>query len=46
MLFNPKILGLNTEIFGTVHEQSKTDFRTVCVLLCVISKKMNNMLVV
>ena len=47
MLFvNPKILGLNIEIFGTVHEQSKTDFRTVCVLLCVIAKKMNNMLVV
>ena len=48
--FNPKILGLNIEIFGIVFEQSGIGFRTVirlCVLfLCVIAKKMNNILVV
>ena len=46
ILFNPKILRLNTKIFGTVFGQSGTDFRTVigpCVLffLCVITKKIN-----
>ena len=50
MRFSPKILGLNVEIFRTVFRQSETDFQTVigpCVLfLCVIAKKMNNMLVV
>ena len=50
MQFSPKILGLNVEIFGTVLGQSGTEFRTViglCVLfLCVITGKMNNMLVV
>ena len=43
MQFSPKILGMNIAIFGTVFEQSETEFRTViglCVLfLCVIAKK-------
>ena len=50
MQFSPKILGLNVGIFGTVFGQSQIEFRTViglCVLfLCVIARKMNNMLVV
>ena len=49
MKFNPKILGLNVGIFGTIFWQSETKFWTVtrlCVLfLCVIAGKMNNMLV-
>ena len=48
--FSPKNLGMNIGIFGTIFEQSETEFRTIirlCVLfLCVISRKMNNMLVV
>ena len=48
--FSPKILGLNVGIFGTIFIQSETEFWAVirlCVLfLCVIAKKMNNMLVV
>ena len=50
MQFSPKILGLNIGIFWTIFGQSKTEFWTVigpCVLfLCVIAKKINNMLVV
>ena len=50
MQFSSKILGLNIGIFGTVFGQLGTEFRTViglCVLfLCVVAKKMNNMLVV
>ena len=50
MQFSPKILGLNVGMFGTVFGQSGTEFRTViglCLLfLCVIARKMNNMLVV
>ena len=50
MHFNPKILGLNVGMFGTVFGQSRTDFRTVIGLrvlfLCVVARKMNNMLVV
>ena len=50
MQFSSKILGLNVGMFGTIFEQSGTEFRTViglCVLfLCVIAGKMNNMLVV
>ena len=48
--FNPKILELNVGIFWTIFGQFGIEFRTViglCVLfLCVIAKKMNNMLVV
>ena len=48
--FSPKILGLNVGMFGIVFEQSGTKFRTViglCVLfLCVIARKINNMMVV
>ena len=48
MLFSPKILGLNVGTFGAVFGQSGTEFHIVirlCVLfLCVIAKKMNNML--
>ena len=32
MLFSPKILGLSTGIFGTVFEQSGTEFLTVCAI--------------
>ena len=43
MQFSPKILGLNVGIFGTVFEQSGTNWQTVirmCVLfLRVIAKK-------
>ena len=49
MQFSPKILGLNVGIFGTVFGQSETKIRTViglCDVLCVITRKMNNMLVV
>ena len=50
MQFNPKIVGLNIEIFWIVFGQSETKFQTViglCVLfLCVIAKKMNSILVV
>ena len=48
--FSLKILRLNNGIFGTVFEQSETEFRIVIGLsvrfLCVIAKKMNNMLIV
>ena len=49
--FSPKILGLNTKLFGTVFEQFGTDFRTVIgpyvLFLCVVGKKKKkNMLVV
>ena len=37
--FSPKILGLNAKIFGTIFGQSKTDFRTCVLLLCVVVKK-------
>ena len=51
MQFNPKILGLNVGIFGTVFRQSGTEFLDcywTCVLLffCVVAGKLNNMLVV
>ena len=48
--FSSKILGLNVGIFGTVFGQSETEIWIViglCVLfLCVIVRKMNNMMVV
>ena len=50
MQFSPKIFGLNVGRFGTIFEQFGTEFRTViglCVIfLCVIARKMINMLVV
>ena len=50
MRFSPKILGLNAGISKTVFGQSGTEFSDcfgLCVLfLCVITRKMNNMLVV
>ena len=35
MHFNPKILGLNVEIFGIVSGQSGTEFQTI-IGLCVL----------
>ena len=46
MLFIPKNLGLNTIIFWTVFGQSGTEISDCVLFLCVVSKKMNNMLVV
>ena len=48
--FSPKILGLNVEMLGLFSGSLGLNFWTViglCVLfLCVITEKMNNMLVV
>ena len=49
VLFSPKILGLNTEIFGLFSSSLGLIFCSVCTVFFfffVIAKKMNNMLVV
>ena len=46
VLFNPKILGLNTGIFGLFSGSLGLIFGQRVLFLCVIAKKLNNMLVV
>ena len=46
MLFSPKILGLNTEIFRLFLGNLGLIFKLCVLFLCVIAGKMNNMLIV
>ena len=46
MLFSPKILGLNTEIFGLFLGNLGLIFNLCVLFLCVMAGKMNNMLIV